>query len=146
MYPFGVVLGVLGLVVAGAAPAPIPVRVFGLICLPLAWWFGTLGGRIGVDIGAADVVVRGPFGSERLTRAEIVDVGVHRWFLNMVVHFDLSDGRRLGTNLIQGVMVNWEGGTTKDILSVLGHELDAYSPRTKSRRAQPPAPRRISES
>ncbi len=41
----------------------------------------------------------------------------------MVVHFDLSDGSRLGTDLIQGAWVTWESGKTKDILAVLKEEL-----------------------
>jgi hypothetical protein len=123
MYPSGIILGVLGLVVAGASPAPVPVRIFGLICIPLAWWFGTIGGRIGVDINEADILVRGLFGSERLSRADIVGVGTHRWFLNFVVHFDLRHGRRLSTNLIQSARVSWKDGRTNDILSVLQGEI-----------------------
>jgi hypothetical protein len=42
----------------------------------------------------------------------------------MVIHFDLRDDRRLETNLIQGALVTWRGGKTKDILSVLQRELD----------------------
>jgi hypothetical protein len=131
MYPFGLILGILGLVLAGAPPTPIPLRVFGLVCIGLAWWFGTAGGRIGMDIDEAGVVVRGPFSSKRISRTEIVRVGTHKWFVNTVVHLDLRDGRRLGTNLIQGALVTWRGGETRDILAVLQRELatDSGPPR-----------------
>lgn len=147
MYPFGALIGVLGLVLAGAPPAPILVRVLGLAGIPLAWWFGTVGGRIGVDIDEAGMVVHGPFRSQRVSRYDIVGVGTHRWFANMVVHLDLRDGRRLGTNLIQGALVTWQDGKTKDILSVLQHELDArvLRPDTDRRSANAPTTGRSSE-
>jgi hypothetical protein len=54
----------------------------------------------------------------------------------MVVHFDLGDGRRLGTNLIQDAVVSWEGGRTRDILSVLRGELGTCIAGTEDGRAQ----------
>jgi hypothetical protein len=78
----------------------------------------------------AAVVVRGPFSSHRVPKRDIVGVGIHRWAVNMVVHLDLRDGRRLETNLIQGALVTWRGGRTKDILSVLQRDLNAHGKET----------------
>jgi hypothetical protein len=108
--------------------------VLGVAGIPLGWAYIRRGVSIGVDIDEAGVVVRGPFSSQRVSKDDIIGVGTHRWFVNMVVHFNLRDGRRLGTNLIQGALVTWPGGNTKDILSVLQRELDT---RGKEQEPQP---------
>jgi hypothetical protein len=124
VYFFGSVIGILGLVLAGASPAPIAVRIVGVAALPLAWLYVRRGTRIGVEVTNDGIVVYGTFSTQRVSTADVLNVGTHRWFMNQVVHLDLRDGRRVETNLIQGALVTWHGGKTKDILSVLQRELD----------------------
>jgi hypothetical protein len=54
---------------------------------------------------------------------DIVAIGTSRWFVNLVVYFELKDGRRLGTNLIQGARVRFPEGATKDAVAVLERDL-----------------------
>jgi xanthosine utilization system XapX-like protein len=124
VYPFGILIGILGLILAAASPAPVAVRIVGVAGIPLAWLYIRRGTRIGVEVTNDGIVVYGPLSTQRVSTADVLNVGTHRWFMNQVVHLDLRDGRRVETNLIQGVLVTWHGGKTKDILSVLQRELD----------------------
>jgi hypothetical protein len=134
---FGVLIGVLGVAVAGAAPAPIPVRIVGVVCIPLAWVYIRRGRRIGVEVGRGGAVVYGPFSTQWVSRDDVLDVGTHRWFMNTVIHLDLRDGRRVETNLIQGALVTWPDGKTTDIRSVLKRELNACVAPRETAQLQP---------
>lgn len=123
VYPFSLLIGLSGLLLAGASGSPIAARLVGIGFLLIVWPYTRWGLRIGVDVADGEIIVRGPYKSQRLFRDDIMDMGTYRWFANKVVYFDLRDGRRLRTNLIQGALVTWQGGGTKDILSVLRHEL-----------------------
>lgn len=130
IYPFSVLIGLIGLLLAGASAAPIAARLVGVGLILLVWPYTRWGLRIGVDIADSEIVVHGPYKSQHLIRDDIVDMGTYRWFANKIVYFDLQDGRRLRTNLIQGALVTWQGGRTKDILSVLRQELDTCVAKT----------------
>jgi hypothetical protein len=116
---------VLGIAVAGASAAPIPLRVVGIAAIPLAWAYIWRGVRIGVEVCDGYIVIYGPFRTQRVSRVDVLRISTHSWFMNTVVHLDLQDGRRIETNLIQGALVTWHGGKTRDILSVLRRELGA---------------------
>ena len=126
--PVGLIAPLLGLILAASPSASLPIRLVGLVGLVGGVAYVWRGVRIGVDIDDDGVIVRGPFTSERLSKDDIAAVGTHTWFANVVVNFDLKDGRRLGTNLIQGARTTSPDGTTKDVMSVLQRELAAPSP------------------
>jgi hypothetical protein len=74
---FGLLIGLLGLILAGAAPSPIAVRLLGGLGVVLAVAYVWRGVRIGVDIHHASVVVHGAWKSDRVAVDDIAGVGTH---------------------------------------------------------------------
>jgi hypothetical protein len=132
IYPFGVVIGLLGLILAGATSAPIALRIFGAMAIPIAVIYTRRGLRLGIRLNESEVVVYAPFRTLHVQRADVAGVGLHKWFANWVVHIELRDGRRIETNLIEGALVTWKDGKTKHILVALEHELGALPPTSSS--------------
>jgi hypothetical protein len=81
---------------------------------------------MGLKVDKDNIYVYGPFSSGRVAWRDVSGLATHRWSVNQIVDLKLVDGRTLNTNLIQGASVDWQGGKTKDILSVLQAELDAH--------------------
>jgi hypothetical protein len=106
LYPFGVLAAVLGLAVAGA-PVALPVRIPTLAGLAFAFWLIRRGTHVGLEVGTKGIEVYGPFRTQHVSWDQVAGLGTYRWFANKVVELDLSDGRKLETNLIQGALVTW---------------------------------------
>jgi hypothetical protein len=124
-YPFLVVTVVVGLSIAVAPGGGFLPPLAGGVFIFLAVWFTKRGRRLGVEVGEEGIVVYGPFSTQRVAWDDVVGLDTHRWSINEIVDLRLADGRTLNTNLIQGAPVTWQGGKTKDILSVLQVELNS---------------------
>jgi Bacterial PH domain len=123
-YPFLVVTVAVGLSIAVAPGGGFLLPLAGGVFIFLAVWFIKRGMRLGVEVGEEGIVVYGPFSTQRVAWDDVVGLDTHRWSINKIVDLKLRDGHTVNTNLIQGALVTWQGGKTKDILSVLQAEFE----------------------
>jgi len=101
----------------------------------LAWALSfKVPGRVGLTIANDGVVVCHGLWSRSIAWEEIAGFDTRPWFLNQEVGIQLKDCRRL-TPLLQGRVVTWRDGATRDIMSVLvaaqhhwQHERSAHAP------------------
>jgi hypothetical protein len=131
MYPFLGVCILLGLLLVLAPRGGLAVHVGAGVCVLIFVWLARNTARMGLKVDKDDIYVYGPFSSKRVAWKDVSGLATHRWSVNQIVDLKLMDGRTLNTNLIQGASVDWQGGETKDILSVLQAELDARGSSTK---------------
>jgi len=124
-YPFSILMTILGLIVATAPRGGLLLPMAGGAMIIFAVVFTRWVSRVGIEVGQDGIVVYGPFMTRRVRWSKVAGLATHRWSINQVVDVKLSDGRTLNTNLIQGAPVIWNGGRTKDILSVLQAEFDS---------------------
>jgi hypothetical protein len=96
----------------------IPVAGF----LILLWLIGRVR-RLGIEIVGDGVIAYGTFWSRRIKWDEIDDLELFRWGINQEIKLRLTDGNIVRTNLLQGRVVSWPGGKTKDIFTLLQTEL-----------------------
>ncbi len=123
VYPFAIVGVSLCLLLALVPRGGLAVHAGAVVGIVLLSWLARNAARAGVAMDPSGVRVYGPFRSERVDWDDIVGLDTHRWSINHVVDLRLADGRTLNTNLIQGASVDWDGGETTDILSILRVEL-----------------------
>jgi hypothetical protein len=126
MYPFLGICIFLGLLLTLAPRGGLALHVGAGVGVLILVWLARNAARMGLKVDRDDVQVCGPFSSERVAWSDVSGLDTHRWSINQIVDLKLMDGRTLNTNLIQGASVDWQGGETKDILSVLQAELDAH--------------------
>jgi len=100
------------------------VRIAAVAGIVLCWWMARRAGRTGLEVDETGIVRLGAFQTQHVTWDEIVGLSTTRVFASVLVYLNLADGRRLQTGLVQGPTVVWQRGETKDIVSVLQHELD----------------------
>jgi hypothetical protein len=98
--------------------------VLGVWIIVISVWANVFGVKVGVYEHDDGITLRSFFGStsygwEDLDRFEHQHRGTHD-----IVYARLTDGsRRRMTNLLQGQRVFWDGGETRDIVSVLNERL-----------------------
>ena len=124
--PFAAVTVLVGLSIAVAPRGGLLAPVAGAAFVFLGVWYARRGLRIGVEVGPDEIVVYGPFRTQQLLWRDVASLRTHRWSINQVVDLELTDGRLVNTNLIQGASVGWHGGKTTDILSVLQADLGSH--------------------
>jgi hypothetical protein len=78
---------------------------------------------LGVETGNEGVVVYSPYRTLRLKWSDVAGFETRRWAFNQEIGIRLKDGERIRTSLVQGRVVRWKEGKTKDIMSVLRAEL-----------------------
>jgi hypothetical protein len=122
MYPTGA-LGLLICLVLIANPH-LFLRIWALAWGAVLWWATWRAGRLGLEVSATGIVRLGAFRTQRFAWDEVAGISTARVLASIQVFLDLTDGRRVLAGFGQGRTVVWQHGKTKDIVSVLQHEID----------------------
>lgn len=125
LYPFCVFGGLLGLLVTLAPSGPLLLHVGTAVCVLGVLWLTKRARQLGIEVTHNGIVVHNTYVTSRLTWAEIAGFDTRRWMVNREVGIRLKEGRRVRTSLLQGRVVTWKGGKTRDIISVLEADLEA---------------------
>lgn len=136
IYPFLGAFIVLGLLLVLVPRGGLAIHVGAGLGVLIIVWLARNTARMGLEVDRDNIHVYGPFSSERVAWRDVSGLATHRWSVNQIVDLKLADGRTLNTNLIQGASVDWQGGETKEILSVLQAELDAHGLMNRDNRGQ----------
>jgi hypothetical protein len=107
-----------------------PIHLGGVVFVLASLWSFRLPGRMGVTVRSEGIVVGHILWSRFIPWENVEQFDTRRWGFNHEVGIRLPDGQRAITSLLQGRVVAWDGGKTRDILSVL----NAAKQAAKSRR------------
>lgn len=127
LYPFfvvGIPLGILGTLLPDSRWT---FHLWGLACLTAMFWCLWRARILGVEVTDSGYVVHGTLTSKKIGWSEISSIYPQRSGLNRSIRIQVNNGECFRTSLLQGRVVTWEGGRTKDILSILRSELAAHS-------------------
>lgn len=119
-----------GTVVLGLALAIGPHGGLGVRLVTVALAAGGVGvifwaKRIGVEVSRDGLVVRRALETRTLKWQDVGRIEVHPRGISQEVDLMLRNGEMLHTTLLQGRVVIWKGGKTKDILSLLSSDLES---------------------
>lgn len=127
LYPFGTVTIFLGLIVTFVPRGALLLHIWAAAWTIGAAWLLRRSARLGIDIVEDGIVAYGAFWSKHVPWDEIAGFDTQRWVINQEVGVKLANGERVRTSLLQGRVVAWHGGKTRDILSILQTELDSHA-------------------
>ncbi len=141
LYPFCVAGFVFTFPLVVAPRGGWPVHVIALVAM-LAWALSfKVPGRFGLTIGNRGVVVCHGLWSRSIDWGQIDSFDTRRWGFNQEVGIQLKDGRRALTSLLQGRVVTWRDGATRDIMSILAAAQRDWQ---QKRSVQAPTPAKLS--
>jgi len=120
LYPFYAVTIALSVVVTLQPKGGIALHLYSAVLLiGLSWFFFVQITRQGVEVTPTALIIRNAFSTSTIKWFDIECFNTRQWFVNHEVMVVLTSGQRIRTVLIQGRVVAWKGGKTRDILSIL---------------------------
>lgn len=126
LYPFCGVGCLIGLIVTFAPSGALLLHIWAGACTVGIAWLLRRSARLGIGIVDDGIVAYGAFWSKHVQWGEVAGFDTQRWVINQEVGVKLANGERVRTTLLQGRVVAWHGGKTRDILSILQTELDSH--------------------
>jgi len=116
-------LALLLVAVPFAAVVRIAIAVFAFAFLWICWsrW-----SRVGVEVQTTGVWVWRPMGRRFIPWNEIEQFRPRQRIASCAAVAYLTAGRTLTTGLMQGRRMDWDDGSTTDIVAVLNRELDEH--------------------
>lgn len=123
MYPFGGLALCLGLIVTLVPRGAIVLHVVAAICVIVLFLLIRRIKLIGVKTSDDCLIVYNVYATRQLRWVDIDRFDTRRWGINHEVGIWLKSGNRIRTSLVQGRVVRWQRGKTRDIMSVLQEEM-----------------------
>lgn len=125
LYPYCVLGLILGAGLVVVPRGALLIHIGAGACVLIALWLTRQVKRLGVKTTDDGMIVYHPYGTSRLAWTDIVGFDTRRWVINQEVGIRLKNGSRVRTSLVQGRVVTWQGGKTRNILSVLEAEMNS---------------------